>query len=761
VKSKSVCLRGLLIGLLALPVALGAEEARVELRYDLRPGDHFIYREVFDRQGKNSYYKYDFQLRKQWTTHMLVVGREGRAFNIGFQRNREQAEMLRFRPDGKDKLEEERPRFAERVAQQSPHFAEANQMDAVGWPRLPWAAVRESWSEVLFDVHELAPLPRESVRPGDSWRAASVLGLEFRASGWDLLDDQSCLRIDGSANNGELTSRFWFCPESQTMRRLEFNATYPVFGGRFQEKVTLELIDHRRDEPLPAWLADPDLQQGALAALTLAESIPVKPELIHSLSESADTDVQRKALALIYRHRLQPPPVDQLEKLLSSENSRVRALAVRAMENVSKAEARPAIEQAREDADYLVREAALGWLRDRLPVTNAPALKTPVDTRKIWDQLADLPLESPSAPALTEVSAGKELPVGSCGQMDDWMARAIRSRRLPPEPSGASARGMTTPGLGGWPYVIYIPEDYRSDQPFPLLIYLSGDSGRAIHGVGYVRESLPDFGYLVLFPQASGYWWHEDPTARSTALLHEVLQKFNVDTNRVYLAGTSNGGTGMIRYAAWWNDRLAAATSLMGAGLYSADDSEPPLIVNLLDLPFLFLHGEDDKTIPLQTARDTYKAMRRLDPNAPVTLLVFKDRGHDVLLDTDEGQTLEFFQQHTRDPFPSEVVFQATDMRFPRRFWLEILEKKKGPAEVRGRIDTDNTVRVDAHGVKRVRLLLRPELLARPGRVRVVLNGKKVFDGKLTHDCGLLQESWRQSADPFLAYSAELVFDVP
>jgi pimeloyl-ACP methyl ester carboxylesterase len=582
-----------------------------------------------------------------------------------------------------------------------------------------------------------------------------------QGSGWDLLDDQSCLRIDGSANNGELTSRFWFCPQSQTMRRLEFNATYPVFGGHFQEKVTLELIDRRRNEPLPAWLADPDLQQGALTALTLAESIPVEPELIHSLSENEDTDVQRKVLALVYRHRLPPPPVDQLEKLLSSDNSRVRALAVRAMENVSKAEARSAIEQALEDPDYFVREAALAWLRVRLPVTRAHALKTPVDTRELWDQLADLPLEPPSDQALTELAAGTASSVASCGKMEDWMARAIRGRQLPPEPLGTSARGMTTQGHGGWPYVIYIPEDYRSDQPFPLLIYLSGDSGRAIHGVGYVRESLRDFGYLVLFPQARGYWWHEEPTARSTALLHEVLQKYNVDTNRVYLAGTSNGGTGMIRYAAWWNDRLGAAASLMGAGLYSADNSEPPPIVNLLDLPFLFLHGEDDKTIPLQTARETYKAMRRLDPNAPVTLHVFKDRGHDVLLDTDEGRTLEFFQQHTRDPFPSELVFQATDMRFPRRFWLEILEKKKGPAEVRGRIDADNTVRVDVHGVKRVRLLLRPELLPRPGQVRVVLNGKKVFDDKLTHDCGLLQESRRQSADPFLAYSAELVFDVP
>jgi hypothetical protein len=184
------------------------------------------------------------------------------------------------------------------------------------------------------------------------------------------------------------------------------------------------------------------------------------------------------------------------------------------------------------------------------------------------------------------------------------------------------------------------------------------------------------------------------------------------------------------------------------------------LVVNLLRLPLLLLHGEEDRTIRLQSDKELLNAIRRLNPEAPVRLHAFKGRGHDIIFDTDEGLTQPFLQQHQRKPFPRQVAFQAEDLRFPRRFWLEILDKKEGLAEMQGRIEEDNTVRVDTHGVKRLRLLLRPELLPRSGRARVILNGSEVFSGNLPESCSLLQKSWRESSDPFLAYAAQLVFDV-
>jgi hypothetical protein len=743
------------LSLLILASGGWAQEPAAQLRYDLRIGDHLTYREIFERAGTNSHYGYDFHYRKEWTNHVLVTAAERGGFNIGFQRNRTQAELLRFQSKAKDGLETERARFAELLASSSPHFAEANRLTPLGWPLVHWQAARESHSQILFEFHELAPLPAQPVRPGDAWDAPSLLGLAFRAAGWDRLQDQDCLRVLGDSEPGNLHLRFWFCPASGTLARLEFEGNYPVFGGEFREKLTFELVEQRRGEEIEDWLDDPDLQQGVLASFLLSDSVPVEPLALYALLETPDVPVQRHVLALAYRFRLPPPPVERLAVLLQSKDARVRTLSVRALEYAPKQSARGLIERGLKDEDYFVRQAALAWVRSRLPLEQALAVNDAEEARAAWDSLENLPATNPSP------SDNNTLSKTQCGAAVNWATRALHTRRLSGQPPGATIRAMSSEDFPGWPYIVHVPEDYRGDEPFPLLIYLSGDAGRAVDGLNTAEQTVPNLGYLTLFPQGGEYWWHDRPTAMATELLSEVLHSFNVDTNRVYLAGISNGGTAVFRYGSWWSDRLAAGVSLMGAGIYNPEnDPEPPLVVNLLQLPLFFVHGKDDEIINANATTETVKALRRLNPTAPVSMQILEGRGHDILLDTDEGLTVPFLQQHVRDPFPRTVIFQVEDLRFPRRFWVEILDKKKGPAEVQATINDDNTIRVDTHRVKRLRLLLRGELFQSEAPVRVLLNGKEVFTGALPEDCDLLHRSWQEVADPFLAYSAELTFEV-
>jgi len=80
--------------------------------------------------------------------------------------------------------------------------------------------------------------------------------------------------------------------------------------------------------------------------------------------------------------------------------------------------------------------------------------------------------------------------------------------------------------------------------------------------------------------------------------------------------------------------------------------------------------------------------------------------------------------------------------------------------EVRASIDDHDTIRLDTQHVRRLRLLLRPDLFTRGGDVRVVLNGRTVFSEPVPYDCAVYARSWAASHDPYLAYSAELTFDV-
>jgi poly(3-hydroxybutyrate) depolymerase len=445
--------------------------------------------------------------------------------------------------------------------------------------------------------------------------------------------------------------------------------------------------------------------------------------------------VQKKALAVLHRHRLAPPALDLLGSWLEGEDPRLRTLAVRSLERVPDAAARPRLEKARSDPDPFVAAAARAGLRRFEPPPPAALM-----------DLARTVPDPTSAASWT------------CGAASDWPNDALRARRRPGQVAGATLRTMTNAPLTGWPYVLYVPDDYRGDEPFPLLVVLGGGPGKAIPTVQGMRDSLDSRGFIGLFPQASGSWWEKASTSAVPALLDEVLQFLNVDTNQVYLTGFSNGGTGTFLYSTLWPHRLAAAASLMGGGLLFFGP-EPPALENIRALPFLFLHGDKDEVIPTRTTVATVKELLRLDPGAPVESHIFAGRGHDIVIGGDEGLTLPFLESKKRDPFPRRVRFATRSLEFTRAFWIDIVAKDGGQAEVQAEIGPDNKVTVTSRRVTRLRLLLRRELLSGESPVVVTWNGREVYRGPFREDCSLLASSWQRTRDPFLAHSFEVGLD--
>jgi dienelactone hydrolase len=325
---------------------------------------------------------------------------------------------------------------------------------------------------------------------------------------------------------------------------------------------------------------------------------------------------------------------------------------------------------------------------------------------------------------------------------------------------GTTLHNMTSAAFTDKPYMIHVPVDYRGDQPFPLIVYLSGGGGLAFDAAQSLSIELKHAGYLVLVPHAGGdLWWESKPTEMVRSLLLEELRDYNVDTNRVYLVGFSNGGTASLEYGTRWPDRFAAIASLMGAGMDSPSGTRLPL-QNLLDVPVLFVHGDKDPRIPSAASYSTYEALRSLKPRVTPELHILKGRVHDVTLNTDDNLTLPFLERFTRDPFPPAVTAKVFDPRFPRQYWLEVAESGNGAPEVEARILDGNIIDIDTHNVKKLRLLLRPELFHTPGPLRIRLNGKEQPPVELKRDCQLFQRSSETYADPFLAYTDEIVLDV-
>jgi len=328
------------------------------------------------------------------------------------------------------------------------------------------------------------------------------------------------------------------------------------------------------------------------------------------------------------------------------------------------------------------------------------------------------------------------------------------------EKAGTTLRGMSSPERPSAPYIMHVPLDYRGDQPFPLLIYLSGGGGLAFDAAQNTGNDFKHAGYLMVFPHAGGdLWWLSKPTEMVHALLLEILRTYNVDTNRVYLAGFSNGGTGALEYGVRWPDRFAAVASLMGAGLDTPSGTKLPL-QNVLDVPVLFVHGEKDPRIPPSASYNTQAALRNLKPRVSPELHILKGRVHDVTLANDDDFTQPFLSRYTREPFPAAVNAAFLDPRYLRQYWVEVVEGDKGEASVEARILEGNLIDIDTKHLRKLRLLLRPELFPTSAPLRIRLNGKEQPAIELKRDCQLFQRSAQDYADPFLAFTDEVVLNV-
>ena len=82
-------------------------------RYDLHPGDHLIYRYTFQRRTQSD--EEQIQVEARFRTHVLVAAENAGRISLGFQRNREAAELTEYRSKGKDRLAREQPAFQKRM----------------------------------------------------------------------------------------------------------------------------------------------------------------------------------------------------------------------------------------------------------------------------------------------------------------------------------------------------------------------------------------------------------------------------------------------------------------------------------------------------------------------------------------------------------------------------------------------------------------------------------------------------------------------
>ncbi|MEM8901929.1 MAG: hypothetical protein AAGC85_27730 [Bacteroidota bacterium] len=157
-------------------------------------------------------------------------------------------------------------------------------------------------------------------------------------------------------------------------------------------------------------------------------------------------------------------------------------------------------------------------------------------------------------------------------------------------------------------YLLFIPDSYSGNEAVPLLFSFHGAFGSMwkqfdLSGFHHIAERE---NFILVTPQSARLFWNAignsslpDDVGFIEALIEE-LTTYNIDTSRIYCAGSSNGGFFSFQLACQLSDRIAAIASVKG-GMRKVqfDSCQAERAV-----PILQLHGTEDKRVDYSLAEE-------------------------------------------------------------------------------------------------------------------------------------------------------------
>jgi len=162
-------------------------------------------------------------------------------------------------------------------------------------------------------------------------------------------------------------------------------------------------------------------------------------------------------------------------------------------------------------------------------------------------------------------------------------------------------------------YIIYIPENYDGTQAVPLILNFHGYGSNAFEQMNYgdFRPIADTAGFLVVQAQGEllngiSHWnvggWTigstVDDVGFTSALIDSLSALYNIDTDRVYATGMSNGGFMSFLLACQLGDKIAAVAPVAGSMTPETYDECSPIH----SMPILQFHGTTDNVVPYDGA---------------------------------------------------------------------------------------------------------------------------------------------------------------
>jgi predicted esterase len=250
------------------------------------------------------------------------------------------------------------------------------------------------------------------------------------------------------------------------------------------------------------------------------------------------------------------------------------------------------------------------------------------------------------------------------------------------QPTGWQARDNECLDGKTRPFHLYAPTDYSPQNKYPLVVFLHGAVSRADVPPAREMETLrKDFekdvppGFLIILPTGSkgATWWDKTGAANVLAQVNYAKRRYNVDPDRIFLWGFSDGGSGaywmaMNRPTAWAGFIAYSGNLLTASGgpyqIYPA---------NMSNRPVLAANGGRDPS-PYYNGWYMKEWIDQLrQGGVSIDWKSFPQAGHDTRYLTDDRPRFDKFVLNTRRATkPSQVAWETSNAETGRCDWLRI-----------------------------------------------------------------------------------------
>jgi hypothetical protein len=406
-------------------------------------------------------------------------------------------------------------------------------------------------------------------------------------------------------------------------------------------------------------------------------------------------------------------------------------------------------------ADYKTAAIELGWDKEIAGNTELPKLPT-------MAELNAMPAEKrPKIPPFTAS-------VIPCG--DETMPYLLFSRGERPEK--------------GWPLFFQTHGGGSTDQKLPGPHAWPVNTRDWKSQVGVCLFSLPEGMYFVprMANDNKGRWWMKHNHIAFDKLIRRAILFRDVDPNRIYMMGISEGAYGTEAMTPFWADRFAGGCAMAGG----AGGGER--FYNLRNTAFRSDNGRGDTMFKrVELARQAHDFLARLKKEDPEgydhALAIQEGRGHGI--DYKPGPA--WIASKTRDPRPTKIHWfnfaldgqRRTDFSWlslakaPERDTLITAEVNRGENRIEIRalinppeVEDEKPVyaqstpppvenRIPYTGNK-LTVHLDDDLLDLDKPVTILVNGKEVFNGKVGRRADHMADDIARHGDPGRIFPARV-----